>query len=93
MLSPRDAALLTDVRMNRSGSIPFSRSVRFRFQHSKTRRTARYNSAGLPCLGEARQYADPPYALVLLRVGRERPRSQASPQKADEIAPFHVVLT
>src|SRR5262249_16004574 len=40
-------------------------------------------------LGVEHQHADPPHALSLLRVRRERPRSSGAAEKRDELAPFH----
>src|SRR5262245_33175077 len=42
---------------------------------------------GTPCGGRAREHADTPHSLALLRSRRERPRRRASEQR-DELAAF-----
>jgi hypothetical protein len=40
-------------------------------------------------LGEAREHADAPHPLRLLRAYRERPRSRAAAKQDDEFAPSY----
>jgi hypothetical protein len=50
----------------------------------------RHSGLSFPIVGHCHQQPDPPHALALLRVRRERPRGRSADER-DELATFHSI--